>query len=576
MRYLILGATDALDSTGASLPLGGARLRALLAALALRGGRSATVAELVDDVYADEPPQDAPAALQALVGRLRRVLGRDAVASGPGGYRLVAAPEDIDLYVFERRFRDAGTRLDAGDPETAAALLRTALGLFRGPALADLPEPAGVRPEAQRLAALRRRVEADLRRGATTGLVPELAELTGAYPYDETFHAQLIRALRAEGRPADALAAYENARRTLADGLGADPGPELTALHAELLAGTPPRVPRPASPASTAPRPVPAPTHAHAHAPTPAPEPGNIRPRLTSFVGREPELAALQADLEHARLVTLTGPGGSGKTRLAEEAARQAAGPAAWIAELAPLDDPDAVPGAVLSALGLRETNLITTRDGVPLQDDPTARLVDHLADRPLLLVLDNCEHVVDAAAALAETLLARCPGLRILATSREPLGVPGETVRPVEPLPPAPPTGSSPNAPAPSVPASGPAPRPKAPTRPGARAAPTPWPPPAMTTSPSRRSAAVSTVCPSPSNLPPPGCGSSPRARSPTASTTVSFSSPPVPAPSCPASRPCAPSSTGPGTCSNRPSAICCARCPCLPAAGTSPPPRP
>ncbi|MFE6102840.1 ATP-binding protein [Streptomyces laurentii] len=441
MRYLILGATDALDSTGASLPLGGARLRALLAALALRGGRSATVAELVDDVYADEPPQDAPAALQALVGRLRRVLGRDAVASGPGGYRLVAAPEDIDLYVFERRFHDAGTRLDAGDPETAAALLRTALGLFRGPALADLPEHAGVRPEAQRLAALRRRVEADLRRGATTGLVPELAELTGAYPYDETFHTQLIRALRAEGRPADALAAYEHARRTLADGLGTDPGPELTALHAELLAGTPPRVPRPASPASTAPRPVPAPTHVPTHAPThaPAPEPGNIRPRLTSFVGREPELAALQADLEHARLVTLTGPGGSGKTRLAEEAARQAAGPAAWIAELAPLDDPDAVPGGVLSALGLRETNLIATRDGVPLQDDPTARLVDHLADRPLLLVLDNCEHVVDAAAALAETLLARCPGLRILATSREPLGVPGETVRPVEPLPPAP-----------------------------------------------------------------------------------------------------------------------------------------
>nr|WP_240982021.1 MULTISPECIES: BTAD domain-containing putative transcriptional regulator [unclassified Streptomyces] len=491
------------------MPLGGARLRALLAALALRGGRAVPVGELVDDVYGDEPPLDATAALQALVGRLRRVLGREAVAATPGpGYRLVAGREDIDLYVFERRAAEAGARLDAGDPETAAALLRDALGLFRGPALADLPGPAGVRPEAQRLAALRRRVEADLRRGAVDGLVPELSELTATHPYDEGFHAQLIRALRAEGRHADALAAYETARRTLADALGTDPGPELTTLHHELLApathptqpdhhrpagspgpggppgsagssapGGPPRPgaysvpadhPRPAGssapgepsrpgaysssvqpprPAAYSaqpepPRPAtyPAPTP---HQPTPdaavLPGGGNIRPRLTSFVGREPELVALREDLGRFRLVTLIGPGGSGKTRLAEEVARRAAGPDAWIVELAPLDDPGALPGAVLSALRLREINLIT-RDGTALQDDPTAHLVEHLAHRPgLLLVLDNCEHVVDAAATLTETLLAHCPDLRILATSREPLGVPGETVRPVEPLPPAP-----------------------------------------------------------------------------------------------------------------------------------------
>ncbi|GAA3069371.1 BTAD domain-containing putative transcriptional regulator [Streptomyces roseofulvus] len=426
MRYLLLGTTEALGPDGTPLPLGGARLRALLAALALRGGRAVPVGELVDDVYGDEPPLDAPAALQALVARLRRVLGREAVEATPGpAYRLAAVPEDIDLYVFERRAAEAGARLDAGDPETAAALLRDALGLFRGPALADLPGPAGVRPEAQRLAALRRRVEADLRRGAVDGLVPELTELTAAYPYDEGFHAQLIRALRAEGRPADALAAYETARRVLADALGTDPGPELTALHRELLA--------PAAHPREAPGPTPGPTA------TPAPESGNIRPRLTSFVGREPELAALRDDLGRSRLVTLTGPGGSGKTRLAEEAARQVAGPQAWIAELAPLDDPGALPGAVLSALRLREMNLIT-REGTTLQDDPTAHLVEHLAHRTgLLLVLDNCEHVIGAAAALAETLLAHCPGLRILATSREPLGVPGETVRPVEPLPPVP-----------------------------------------------------------------------------------------------------------------------------------------
>ncbi|MEV6244586.1 BTAD domain-containing putative transcriptional regulator [Streptomyces sp. NPDC051742] len=442
MRYLILGTTEALGSDGTPLPLGGARLRALLAALALRGGRAASATELAEDVYGDDPPQDAPAALQALVGRLRRILGRETVVSTPGpGYRLVATPDDIDLYVFERHVRDAGARLEAGDPDTAAALLREALGLFRGPALADLPDPAGVRPEAQRLAALRLRVEADLRRGATDGLVPELTELTTSYPYDETFRAHLIRALRAEGRHADALAAYESARRTLADALGTDPGPELVSLHGELLTGPPPpkAASDPAGPVRPTTTPPPGPqTASPGPIPSPTPDPGNIRPRLTSFVGREPELAALRADLARSRLVTLTGPGGSGKTRLAEEAALRAVGPAAWIAELAPLDDPEALPGAVLSALRLREINLIT-RDGVPLHDDPTAHLVEHLASRPLLLVLDNCEHVIDAAAALAETLLTHCPQLRVLATSREPLGVPGESVRPVEPLPPDP-----------------------------------------------------------------------------------------------------------------------------------------
>ncbi|MFE7550553.1 ATP-binding protein [Streptomyces gardneri] len=438
MRYLILGTTEALRPDGTPLPLGGARLRALLAALALRGGRAATATELADDVYGDDPPQDAPAALQALVGRLRRILGAEAVASTPGpGYRLAAGPEDIDLYVFERRVADAGARLDTDDPETAATLLREALALFRGPALADLPDPAGVRPEAQRLAALRRRVEADLRRGATDGLVPELTELTTTYPYDEAFQAHLIRALRAEGRHADALAAYDAARRTLADALGTDPGPELTALHRELLAATAQSTPQ----SRPEPRPEPRtqqPPITPARPAAPTPTQGNIRPRLTSFVGREPEIAALQADLTRSRLVTLTGPGGSGKTRLAEVAAVRAAGPDAWIAELAPLDDPEALPGAVLSALRLREINLIS-RDGVPLQDDPIAHLVEHLARRPLLLVLDNCEHVIGAAAALAETLLTRCPQLRVLATSREPLGVPGESVRPVEPLPPDP-----------------------------------------------------------------------------------------------------------------------------------------
>ncbi|WP_393059426.1 ATP-binding protein [Streptomyces sp. LN549] len=451
MRYLILGVTEARDESGAVLPLGGTRLRSLLAALALRAGRAVPVAELVGDVWADEPPADATAALQALVGRLRRALGKDALASGPGGYRLVARPDDVDLYVFERLARQGGAELEAGAPADAARTLRTALALWRGPALADLPDGDhghALRPEAHRLAALERRIEADLRCAAAEGtqsadprraaaegpprdggaapapaaLVAELTELTAAHPYDERFRAQLIRALRADGRQADALAAYGDARRTLADGLGTDPGPELTALHQELLFA------------------VPGP-------PEPAPARGNLRPRLTSFVGREPELRAIRDDLTRSRLVTLTGPGGSGKTRLAEESAahenRTATAPRdVWLAELAPVEDPEAVPGAVLSALGLRETSLLrdSTHEGPLPRTDPVDVLVDHLAHgsraRSVLLILDNCEHVIDAAAALAETLLTRCPDLRVLATSREPLGVPGESVRPLDPLP--------------------------------------------------------------------------------------------------------------------------------------------
>ncbi|TRV80353.1 AAA family ATPase [Streptomyces sp. 130] len=481
MRYLILGATEARDENGGALPLGGSRLRALLAALALRPGRPVPVADLVDDVWADDPPADAPAALQALVGRLRRVLGREALASTPGGYRLTAGPDDVDLHVFERLTRQGGAELEAGAPDQAARTLRTALALWRGPALADLPaggQSHALRPEAQRLAALERRIEADLRRatgGAGSGrgtgfdsghaaprtghagvsaaggggtpalaeplvaepgeadvppaaLVAELTELTAAHPYDERFRAQLIRALRADGRQADALAAYEDARQALADGLGTDPGPELAALHRELLA--------------------PAPPPAEAGLFHVKPGRSNLRPRLTSFVGREPELCAIRDDLSRSRLVTLTGPGGSGKTRLAEESAAQLAPapggppPDIWIAELAPVDDPEAVPGAVLSALGLRETALLRdpTLDGAPPRTDPVDLLVDRLGHgaraAPVLLVLDNCEHVIGAAAALAETLLTRCPHLRVLATSREPLAVPGEAVRPVGPLP--------------------------------------------------------------------------------------------------------------------------------------------
>ncbi|MFE3038420.1 BTAD domain-containing putative transcriptional regulator [Streptomyces canus] len=407
MRYRILGVTEAVDEHGVGISLGGPRVRALLGALARRPGRTVSSEVLIDEVWGEGPPQDASAALQALVGRLRRAVGKDVIVSGPGGYRLAGAEDDVDLYVFERLVRQGTAALARRDARTAAQDLSAALALWRGDALADLPDrTAATRPEALRLEATRARIEADLLLGRALDVVPELKELTAAHPYDEALHVLLIRALRDGGRGADALAAYEGVRRALADGLGTDPGPELRDLHAELLADPLGR-PR-------------------------AERTGNLRPRLTSFVGREPELDAIRSEVHRARLVTLTGPGGSGKTRLAEEAA--AGLPQAWLVELAPLDRPEAVPGAVVSALGLRETVLMTTELTAP-QDDPLALLVEYCAPRSQLLILDNCEHVIEAAAHLAETLLTRCPGLTVLATSREPLGVPGESVRPVEPL---------------------------------------------------------------------------------------------------------------------------------------------
>lgn len=421
MHYGILGVTEArLSDGGAVVPLGGGRLRAVLAALALSAGRPVSPEVLIGEVWAGEPPADAAGALQALVSRLRRTLGRDAVVSEPGGYRLDTTRESVDLFRFERMARAGEAALAADDPATAADVLTRALALWRGPALADLPDrtSAAARPEALRLAALRQRIEADLALGRAADALPELREAVADHPLDEPFRAQLIRALRAEGRTAGALAAYDEAKAVLAEALGADPGPELRLLHAQLLA-------LPAEPDRRRPH-------------------GNIRTRLTSFVGREAELRDIGRDLTAARLVTLTGSGGSGKTRLAQEVA-EAVQPqhpdGAWLAELAPLDDPSAVPHAVLSALGRRDTLALGPgRDPLIPEaygEDPLARLLEHCAQRRLLLVLDNCEHVVGAAASLAAELLASCPGVTVLATSREPLGVPGEVVRPVEPLPP-------------------------------------------------------------------------------------------------------------------------------------------
>ncbi|MFG2623840.1 BTAD domain-containing putative transcriptional regulator [Streptomyces sp. NPDC048473] len=449
MRYCILGTTQALRDDGTAVAIGGARLRALLTVLALRVGRTVPAAVLVDEVWDGDPPADAVGALQALVGRLRRALGHAAIGSAESGYRLAAEPDAVDLYRFERLAGEGARALGQGDAAKAVTVLDDALALWRGPALADLPDRGALaaRWAARRLDARRSRLAAALALGRADEALPELVALCAEHPIDEPLQALRLRALRDAGRTAQALAAYDEVRTVLADRLGTDPGPELRSLHAELLRQGPASPAAAATQATAAAQATAAPTAgrhrpSRTHVPT-APQ-GNLRARLTSFVGREGDIDALREDLSHARLVTLLGPGGAGKTRLSQEAA-ESVGPAwpdgVWLAELAPVDDPEAVPEAVLTALGARETVLrgagaeeLRVAEGNA--GDPLVRLTEHCSRRRMLLLLDNCEHLVGAAAALADHLLAHCPDVTVLATSREPLGVPGEFIRPVDPLP--------------------------------------------------------------------------------------------------------------------------------------------
>ncbi|MFF9064107.1 BTAD domain-containing putative transcriptional regulator [Streptomyces sp. NPDC014891] len=489
--YRVLGPCQALRTDdGTEAVLGGARLRALLTALAAAGGRAVGTRALIDQVWggAGGGEPDRTAALQALVGRLRRAAGHDVVVSGPGGYRLAAEPDAVDLHRFERLAAEGAAALGAGDPARAAGLLDEALALWRGPALADLPgrdaDPLVVRVEQRHAQARRDRLAAALDLGRAAEVLAPLAALAAGEPLDEPLQALRIRALRAAGRPAEALAAYEEVRAGLADRLGTDPGPGLRALYAELLAdgtATPAAATRPpgsgpedapADAAAGGPGGAPASAAAGGPGGATASEPGGAavrgavgasaceprsaaagRPggrvatgpgtaaglpaRLTSFIGREEELGALGADWAVRRLVTLTGPGGVGKTRLALEAAGAYRDGTVHLAELASVREESGVAPAVLGAIGARGTHG-WHRSGVVVADpeDPYAEIVEHCAGRRMLLVLDNCEHLVAAAAELVHVLLARCPGVRVLATSREPLGVPGEAVRPLGPLP--------------------------------------------------------------------------------------------------------------------------------------------
>ncbi|MFE6860170.1 BTAD domain-containing putative transcriptional regulator [Nocardia sp. NPDC057668] len=417
----ILGPFEVRTADGVLADVPGARLRGLLTALALEAGHAVPKATLIDWIWGDNPPADAANALQRLASRLRKVLPAGSVEGRSDGYRLRVEPEDVDAVRFERLVAQA-----RGDQDPLR--LREALGLWRGAAMQDIGlqdsaafDAAVTRLDGLRLAALEDRFDAEVAAGHGADVVTDLTDLVAAHPMRERLVAALMRSLVATGRDTEAVLAYERTRETLADELGVDPAPELSELHLALLRGEM--------------------TRRQEQRPT------NLRAELTSFVGKDADLAAVRELSAGHRLTTLIGPGGSGKTRLATETARTLLGDlpdGVWVVELAALGadagDGNGIARATLAALKLRDALLSEATDAEPLD-----RVVAAVRERSMLIVLDNCEHVIESAAAFAHRVLGECRRLRILATSREPLGITGEALWPVAPLAlPAPEAGAA------------------------------------------------------------------------------------------------------------------------------------
>jgi predicted ATPase/DNA-binding SARP family transcriptional activator len=389
------------------LPLTAAKQKSILALLLLHRGEVVSVDRLQEGLWGERPPATAPTALQGYVSQLRRLLetgeegGGSLLVTRSPGYLLAAAPDQLDLTRFERLTAGGREALAAGEPARAATMLAEALALWRGPPLADFAYEAWVqaaigRLEELRLSALEDRIEADLACGRHGELVGELESLISEQPLRERLRAQLMLALYRAGRQADALEAYQAARRTLVEELGIEPSSEVQSLNHAILnqdeaLAAPPRA---AAARGAIELPVPA------------------RP----LVGREHELRELVELLrgEEIRLLTMTGAGGTGKTRLALEVAATLVDEypdGVFFVSLAPIRDPALVVPTIAKTIGVSE------QGGKP----PAETLADELGAKKTLLLLDNFEQVVEAAPAVAE-LLARAPKLKVLVTSREPL----------------------------------------------------------------------------------------------------------------------------------------------------------
>ncbi|MGW0738490.1 BTAD domain-containing putative transcriptional regulator [Streptomyces sp. NPDC002817] len=417
-RVDLLGSVRAYGG-GGPVDIGGARLRMLLARLALEAGRPVSVDSLVDGLWGEQPPADAANALQALVSRLRKALrGTGTVDAVAGGYRLSVQEEDVDTYRFEDLAGRGRHALAAGRTEEAARTLTAALGLWRGAALADVLEApfagaAATRLDELRAAAVEDRFDAELRAGRYADVLADLEAAGARRPLSERLAGLRMRALSAAGRQSDALAVYEDLRGRLGDELGVDPSAEVREIHLALLRG---ELERPAARPTNAPSRLPA--------------------RLTSFVGRDGELDRLADLMGSARLVTLVGPGGAGKTRLSLEAATRDTAHARDRVRFVPLAGVsrlDQLADVVLGALSSTDGRLY--EGGGAQQASAVERTAELLGSGDTLLLIDNCEHVVEAVAELADQLLLRLPELRILATSREPLAINGESLFHLGPL---------------------------------------------------------------------------------------------------------------------------------------------
>jgi predicted ATPase/DNA-binding SARP family transcriptional activator len=437
MRFGVLGPLAVWTADGRTVQVPEVKVRALLADLLVQEGRALSADRLADDLWGDRLPGNPANTLQTKISQLRGTLekaepgGRELVAHQSPGYLLRVDADAVDA----QRFRALTARARAtDDPRARAALLSDALSLWRGPALADFADepfaaPAIQRLEEERLVAQEEWAHARLALGEHSVLAGELGDLVARYPLREGLRALHVRALYRAGRQSEALDSYSQLRMRLVEDRGLEPGPELVALHQAILEQDPALDGASAAVASGA----------RARTNLPAP--------LTELVGRTTAVHAVRSLVGQARLVTLTGPGGVGKTRLAVETAWQLAdaiGDGAWLIEFAGLDrqscaesscPPDEWVGEVVaSALGIREDPAAGLRPpGTPIE--LLDRLADALRAKEILLVLDNCEQLVEPIAKLAARLLHAAPGLRFLATSQEPLGLAGEVIWAVPPL---------------------------------------------------------------------------------------------------------------------------------------------